>query len=67
MSRVHVVFSWPGKVHSSIPQQLKHGYGPLKGKIGPKGLMAASVFPVMAGLGTLISIVLSKKEEETRG
>ena len=65
------MFSWPGKVHSSIPQQLKHGYGPLKGKIGPKGLMAASVFPVMAGLGSLSRRVKkkkkSKKEEETRG
>jgi len=39
----------------------------LKGKIGPKGLLAAGVLPAVAGLGALIGGVLSKKKQEGGG
>lgn len=54
-------FSRPGR--SSIAQRMKA----LKGKIGPKGLLAAGVLPAVAGLGALIGGVLSKKKRKQEG
>ena len=65
--RVNDGFSRPEKVRSSIPQWLKRDYDPLQGKIGPKGLLAAGVLPVMARLGALIGGVLSKKKWKQEG
>lgn len=66
--RANQGFSRPGKARSSIAQRMKRGYGPLKGKTGPKGLLAAAgVLPAMAGLGALIGGVLTKKKKKQEG
>ena len=43
-------------------------YGKLKGKMGPKGLLAAGVLPAVAGLGALIGgLVTSQKKKKQEG
>ena len=49
------------------PLHNRYMLDPLKGKIGPKGLLAAGVLPAMAGLSALISGVLSKKKRKQEG